>query len=153
MSRVYFNSGTPFASDWCVRRTRDCDFSSFPMSSYPPATSDPGIEPVLASEPLVLKRIPFTLGRQNHPLFPWVGAVDTPPPRRFSADYTKLAKVRCHSTWLTSISAQHINNIYSARVLMHFLVAHGYETPPCFMSWIMQEPFFNVTQTEGFDHA
>ena len=28
VSRVYFNSGTPFASDWCVRRTRDCDFFS-----------------------------------------------------------------------------------------------------------------------------
>ena len=36
---------------------------------------------------------------------------------------------------------------------MHFLVAHGYETPACFVSWIMQEPFFNVTQTEGFDQA
>ena len=103
--------------------------SSFPMSSYSPATSDPGIEPVLVSEPLVLRRIPFTLGRQYHPLSPRVGAVDTPPPRCFSADYTKLTKVRCHSTWLTSISAQYINNIYSARVPMHFLVTHGYETP------------------------
>ena len=42
------------------------------------------------------------------------------PARRFYADYTKLAKVRWHSTCLTSISAQYINNIYSARVLMHF---------------------------------
>lgn len=87
--------------------------SSFPMSSYSPATSDPGIEPVLVSEPLVLRRIPFALGRQYHPLSPRVGAVDTPPPRCFSADCTKLTKVRCHSTWLTSMSA-HTSNLYRA---------------------------------------
>ena len=36
--------------------------SSFPMSSYSPATSDPGIEPVLVSEPLVLGKDCYHLG-------------------------------------------------------------------------------------------
>jgi hypothetical protein len=36
VSRVYFNSGTPFASDWCVRHTRDCGyFHSYRSSSTP----------------------------------------------------------------------------------------------------------------------
>ena len=57
------------------------------------------------------------------------------------ADYSKLAKVRWHSTCLTSISAQYINNIYSARVPMHFLVAHGYETPPCYRRLVAARVF------------
>jgi hypothetical protein len=40
-------------------------------------------------------------------------------------------------------------NIYVRPIL----VAHGYETPSCFMSWIVQEPFFYITQMEGFDQA
>ena len=58
VSRVCFNSGTPFASDWCVRRTRDCDYFSFPMSSYPFYTSWPcgswWSRTTRISEPLVL---------------------------------------------------------------------------------------------------
>jgi hypothetical protein len=47
VSRVYFNSGTPFASDWCVRRTRDCDyFRSCRSSSTPHDLVGPGgVEP------------------------------------------------------------------------------------------------------------
>ena len=35
VSRVYFNSGTPFASEWCVCHIRDYDYSALsPQSTY-----------------------------------------------------------------------------------------------------------------------
>lgn len=47
VSRVYFNSGTPFASDWCVRHTRDCGyFLQFLSASTPHDLVGPGgVEP------------------------------------------------------------------------------------------------------------
>ena len=64
------------------------------------------------------------------PHLPVVWAERYASARCFYADYFKLTKVRCHSTWLTSISANTFN-IYSAVMQCTALVAHGYETPPC----------------------
>ena len=62
--------------------------SSFPMSSYSPATSDPGIEPVLVSEPLVLKRIPFVSFRKATPSHAPRGSDERYAPATvFYADY------------------------------------------------------------------
>jgi hypothetical protein len=64
VSRVYFNSGTPFASEKCVCHIRDCDTSHpFRLCSY---TSWPGgVEPpgVDYSRWEVFFMLPLTLGR------------------------------------------------------------------------------------------
>jgi hypothetical protein len=139
-----------FASEERARRTRDCDFSSFPMSSYPTATSDPGIEPVLVSEPLVLGK--YLYSRQAMPSPQSSGwSSEYVTATVFSADYPTDKGLVATRRGSQLNPHQYINNIYSARVLMHFLVAHGYETPPCFMSWIMQEPFFTSLRWKVFD--
>ena len=53
------------------------------------------------------------LGGQIHPTPRVVRTRDTLPPRCFSADYTKLTKVKCHWPWFTLISA-HTSNLYRA---------------------------------------
>ena len=72
---------------------------------------------------------------QHHPNVSLVEGEEIRSARCFSADYTKLTKVGCHSTWLTSISAQYIQFI-SRRYVVRFIVAHGCETPPCYRIWL-----------------
>ena len=67
--------------------------SSFPMSSYSPATSDPGIEPVLVSEPLVLRRMPFISFRRQNPSHAPRGSDERYAPATVFSRTIRLTKV------------------------------------------------------------
>ena len=105
------------ASEERVRRTRDCDFFSFPMSSYSPATSDPGVEPVLASEPLVLGKVPFVSFRR---------AKSIPHPAWFGREIRSRHGVFTDYPTDKGLVATRRGSQLNPHPI---LVTHGYETP------------------------